>query len=147
MIRGRRLLKELVAARGFRFLHGFHSLLPKVWLLPFSFAHEVVPHSMKLVTFPKVSLLGLTPFWGNNCQLFCQPTPPPPTADFQLRPAVRKGKSMRIHQISLRGVSEALRERVSVNIGSLGPGLIAIVGENGAGKSTLMGSIFAALFR
>ena len=54
---------------------------------------------------------------------------------------------MRIHQLSLRGISEAFRERVTVDFASLGPGLIAIVGENGAGKSTLIGSIFAALFR
>ncbi len=54
---------------------------------------------------------------------------------------------MRFHQLSLRGISEAFRERVNVDLESLGPGLIAIVGENGAGKSTLIGSIFAALFR
>ena len=54
---------------------------------------------------------------------------------------------MRIHQITLQGISEAFRERISVDFEALGPGLIAIVGENGAGKSTLIGSIFAALFR
>jgi len=54
---------------------------------------------------------------------------------------------MRFHQLSLRGISEAFRERVNVDLESLGPGLLAIVGENGAGKSTLIGSIFAALFR
>src|SRR5579863_3333443 len=54
---------------------------------------------------------------------------------------------MRIHQLSLQGISEAFRDRISVDFEALGPGLIAIVGENGAGKSTLIGSIFAALFR
>ena len=54
---------------------------------------------------------------------------------------------MRITQLSLQGISEAFRERVSVDFEALGPGLIAIVGENGAGKSTLIGSVFAALFR
>jgi DNA repair exonuclease SbcCD ATPase subunit len=54
---------------------------------------------------------------------------------------------MRIHQLSLQGISEAFREQVSVDFEALGPGLIASVGENGAGKSTLIGSVFAALFR
>ncbi|HLY61300.1 MAG TPA: AAA family ATPase [Terriglobia bacterium] len=54
---------------------------------------------------------------------------------------------MRFLQISLRGISEAFRDRVSVDFEALGSGLIAIVGENGAGKSTLIGSMFAALFR
>jgi len=54
---------------------------------------------------------------------------------------------MRIHQLSLQGISEAFRDRISVDFETLGPGLIAIVGENGAGKSTLIGSVFAALFR
>jgi len=54
---------------------------------------------------------------------------------------------MRIHQLSLQGISEAFRERVSVDFEALGPGLIAIVGESGVGKSTLIGSVFAALFR
>jgi len=54
---------------------------------------------------------------------------------------------MRIHQVSLQGISEAFRNRVSVDFEALGQGLIAIVGENGAGKSTLIGSVFAALFR
>ena len=54
---------------------------------------------------------------------------------------------MRIHQLSLQGISEAFRERITVDFEALGPGLIAIVGENGVGKSTLIGSIFAALFR
>jgi DNA repair exonuclease SbcCD ATPase subunit len=55
--------------------------------------------------------------------------------------------TMRINQLSLQGISEAFRERVSVDFEALGPGLIAIVGENGAGKSTLIGSVFAAFFR
>src|SRR3970040_1005302 len=54
---------------------------------------------------------------------------------------------MRIHQLNLQGISEAFRERGSVDFEALGPGLIAIVGENGVGKSTLIGSVFAALFR
>jgi len=54
---------------------------------------------------------------------------------------------MRFHRLALRGISEAFREHVEVDFDSLGPGLIAIVGENGAGKSTLIGSIFAGLFR
>lgn len=54
---------------------------------------------------------------------------------------------MRIHQLTLQGISEALRDRIKVNFEALGPGLIAIVGEKGSGKSTLIGSIFAALFR
>jgi len=54
---------------------------------------------------------------------------------------------MRIHQLSLQGISEAFRDRISVDFEALGPGLIAIVGENGAGKSTLIGSVFAGLFR
>src|SRR5258708_38623502 len=55
--------------------------------------------------------------------------------------------TMRIHQLSLQGITEAFRERITVDFEALGPGLIAIVGENGVGKSTLIGSIFAALFR
>jgi len=54
---------------------------------------------------------------------------------------------MQFHQLSLRGISEAFRERVQVDFEALGPGLIAIVGENGAGKSTVIGCLFAALFR
>jgi exonuclease SbcC len=54
---------------------------------------------------------------------------------------------MRIHQVSMRGITEAFPGLVSVDFDALGPGLIALVGENGAGKSTLIGSIFAALFR
>jgi exonuclease SbcC len=54
---------------------------------------------------------------------------------------------MRFHQLNLRGISEAFRDRVSVDFEALGSGLIAIVGENGAGKSTLIGSMFASLFR
>ena len=54
---------------------------------------------------------------------------------------------MRIHQLSLQGITEAFRERITVDFEALGPGLIAIVGENEVGKSTLIGSIFAALFR
>lgn len=54
---------------------------------------------------------------------------------------------MRIHQLSLRGITEAFPQQVSLDFEALGPGLIAIVGKNGAGKSTLIGSIFAALFR
>jgi exonuclease SbcC len=47
----------------------------------------------------------------------------------------------------LRGITEAFPNEVCVDFDTLGPGLIALVGENGAGKSTLIGSIFAALFR
>ncbi len=54
---------------------------------------------------------------------------------------------MRLATIRLRGISEAFPNEISVDFDTLGPGLIAIVGENGAGKSTLIGSIFAALFR
>ena len=54
---------------------------------------------------------------------------------------------MRIHQLSLRGITEAFREQAEVDFEALGPGLIAIIGENGVGKSTLIGSIYAALFR
>ena len=54
---------------------------------------------------------------------------------------------MRIHQLSLQGISEAFRERVNLDFEALGSGLIAIVGENGVGKSTMIGSVFAALFR
>ena len=54
---------------------------------------------------------------------------------------------MRIHQICLRGVTEAFPGSARVDFEALGPGLIALVGPNGAGKSTLIGSIFAALFR
>jgi len=54
---------------------------------------------------------------------------------------------MRIHQVSLCGISESFPGPVSVDFEGLGPGLIALVGPNGAGKSTLIGSIFAALFR
>jgi exonuclease SbcC len=54
---------------------------------------------------------------------------------------------MRVHHLSLRGITEAFPNEVSVDFDSLGEGLIALVGENGAGKSTLIGSIFAALFR
>ena len=54
---------------------------------------------------------------------------------------------MKIHQVSLCGLTEAFPGPVSVDFEALGPGLIALVGPNGAGKSTLIGSIFAALFR
>ena len=54
---------------------------------------------------------------------------------------------MKLHQLSLCGITEAFPNPVSVNFEALGPGLIALVGENGVGKSTLIGSIFAALFR
>ncbi len=54
---------------------------------------------------------------------------------------------MRLHNLRLRGITEAFPNEVCVDFDSLGGGLIAIVGENGAGKSTLIGSIFAALFR
>ena len=54
---------------------------------------------------------------------------------------------MKIHHLSLCGLTEAFPGPVSVDFEALGPGLIALVGPNGAGKSTLIGSIFAALFR
>jgi exonuclease SbcC len=54
---------------------------------------------------------------------------------------------MRLHNLRLRGITEAFPNEVCVDFDSLGEGLIAIVGENGAGKSTLIGSVFAALFR
>src|SRR5579872_4345140 len=54
---------------------------------------------------------------------------------------------MRIHQVSLCGISESFPGPVSVDFEGLGPGIIALVGPNGAGKSTLIGSVFAALFR
>ena len=54
---------------------------------------------------------------------------------------------MRLHNLRLRGITEAFPNEACVDFDSLGEGLIAIVGENGAGKSTLIGSIFAALFR
>jgi exonuclease SbcC len=54
---------------------------------------------------------------------------------------------MRLHNLRLRGITEAFPNEVCVDFDSLGDGLIAIVGENGAGKSTLIGSVFAALFR
>jgi len=54
---------------------------------------------------------------------------------------------MRLHNLLLRGITEAFPNEVCVEFDSLGEGLIALVGENGAGKSTLIGSVFAALFR
>jgi DNA repair exonuclease SbcCD ATPase subunit len=54
---------------------------------------------------------------------------------------------MRLHTLRLRGITEAFPNEVCVDFDTLGPGLIALVGENGAGKLTLIGSIFAALFR
>src|ERR1035437_129542 len=54
---------------------------------------------------------------------------------------------MRLHNLRLRGITEAFPNEVCIDFDSLGEGLIAIVGENGAGKSTLIGSVFAALFR
>src|SRR5271157_1923202 len=54
---------------------------------------------------------------------------------------------MKLHNLRLKGITEASPNEVSVNFDSVGPGLIALVGENGAGKSTLIGSVFAALFR
>ena len=54
---------------------------------------------------------------------------------------------MKIHQLSLCGLTEAFPGSVTVDFEALGPGVIALVGPNGAGKSTLIGSIFAALFR
>jgi exonuclease SbcC len=54
---------------------------------------------------------------------------------------------MRLHNLRLRGITEAFPNEVCVEFDSLGEGLIALVGENGAGKSTLIGSVFAALFR
>src|SRR5205823_14111845 len=55
--------------------------------------------------------------------------------------------SMRLHHLRLRGLTEAFPNEVRVDFDTLGPGLLALVGENGAGKSTLIGSVFAALFR
>ena len=52
---------------------------------------------------------------------------------------------MRLHNLRLRGITEAFPNEVCVEFDSRGEGLIALVGENGAGKSTLIGSIFAAL--
>ena len=54
---------------------------------------------------------------------------------------------MKLHQLSVCGITEAFPNPVSVDFDALGPGLIALVGENGVGKSTLIGSVFAALFR
>ena len=54
---------------------------------------------------------------------------------------------MRLHNLRLRGITEAFPNEVCVEFDSRGEGLIALVGENGAGKSTLIGSVFAALFR
>ncbi len=54
---------------------------------------------------------------------------------------------MRLHNLRLRGITEAFPNEVCVDFDTLGEGLIALVGENGAGKSTLIGSVFAALFR
>jgi exonuclease SbcC len=54
---------------------------------------------------------------------------------------------MRLHNLRLRGITEAFPNEVCVDFDALGEGLIAIIGENGAGKSTLIGSVFAALFR
>lgn len=54
---------------------------------------------------------------------------------------------MKLHHLSICGVTEAFPNSVAVDFEGLGPGLIALVGENGVGKSTLIGSIFAALFR
>src|SRR5215471_2361657 len=54
---------------------------------------------------------------------------------------------MKLHYLSVSGITEAFPNPITVNFEALGPGLIAIVGENGVGKSTLIGSIFAALFR
>ncbi|HEX5482044.1 MAG TPA: hypothetical protein VFZ08_05405 [Terriglobia bacterium] len=54
---------------------------------------------------------------------------------------------MRLSKITLTGISEAFPQSVSVDFETLGPGLIALVGENGAGKSTLIGCVFVALFR
>ena len=54
---------------------------------------------------------------------------------------------MRLHNLRLRGITEAFPNEVCIDFDSLGDGLIALVGENGAGKSTLIGSVFAALFR
>src|ERR1019366_934131 len=57
------------------------------------------------------------------------------------------GHPVRLHNLRLRGITEAFPNEVCVDFDTLGEGLIAIVGENGAGKSTLIGSVFAALFR
>ena len=54
---------------------------------------------------------------------------------------------MRLHNLRLRGITEAFPNEVCVDFDALGQGLIAIVGESGVGKSTLIGSVFAALFR
>ena len=54
---------------------------------------------------------------------------------------------MKLHQLSVCGITEAFPNPVSVDFEALGPGLIALVGDNGAGKSTLIGSVFAGLFR
>ena len=54
---------------------------------------------------------------------------------------------MKLHYLSVSGITEAFPDSVTVNFEALGPGLIALVGDNGVGKSTLIGSVFAALFR
>ncbi|MGH9448609.1 MAG: AAA family ATPase, partial [Terriglobia bacterium] len=54
---------------------------------------------------------------------------------------------LKLIRLNLCGLTEAFPNPVSVDFETLGPGLIALVGENGVGKSTLIGSVFAALFR
>ncbi len=54
---------------------------------------------------------------------------------------------MKLHSLGVTGISEAFPQTVAVDFGSLGPGLVALVGKNGVGKSTLINCIFAALFR
>src|SRR2546427_1604715 len=54
---------------------------------------------------------------------------------------------MKLHNLRLRGLTEAFPNEVRVDFDALGPGLIALADQHRAGKSTLIGSIFAALFR
>ena len=55
---------------------------------------------------------------------------------------------MRLISLALRGIVRFDgAEPVHVDFDSLGPGLVALIGENGAGKSTLLEAVPAALYR
>jgi len=53
---------------------------------------------------------------------------------------------MIVEEVKLDKISTAFPSEVAVNFGSLGPGLVALVGDNGQGKSHIEESIIAACY-
>ncbi len=54
---------------------------------------------------------------------------------------------MRLHRIRFRGIKTAFPQETHVDFDSLGPGLIALVGDNGSGKTSLMSAPCVGLYK